>query len=319
MATMFATSRFKATGSLHVVLLAAVLATACEPTGPQRAASDAVVADVDDKGAAWPLLLQHCLRSPNCDPMSNFGDGAGEASNTIGSVAWFVQVREKVGEGGQDYGAKAELSLFGGRSIGGKAGRPLTIDELPDNLGGARAKRSTLTIDYRAPSDVLEPYGLQVISPFLTGVAAGVEEAKLEIAGAEGVLFSVMAGGMAAAETPVNGGYKAPDAMVFFASQNIRDEPLPKLLAALAKGESLSLRLKSADGETMLQDALYADGYAAALEQASAALNDAGITKPIVERCAPLMNKDDAFWRTSLSSFPSTSHVCDPRLPDQRR
>jgi hypothetical protein len=109
------------------------------------------------------------------------------ASNSVGSVAWFAQVREKVGEGGQDYGAKAELSVFGMRGVGGKAGRPLTLDELPDNLGGARAKRSTLTIDYRAPSDVLEPYGLQIISPFLTGVAAGVEEAKLEIVGADGV------------------------------------------------------------------------------------------------------------------------------------
>ncbi|MEQ1781984.1 MAG: hypothetical protein ABMA14_11535 [Hyphomonadaceae bacterium] len=313
MATMFATSRFSAA----VLSIVALAATACEPTGPKRAASDAVVADVADKGAVWPLLLQHCLRSPACDPMSDFGEGAGEASNSVGSVAWFAQVREKVGEGGEDYGAKAELSLFGTRGVGGKAGRPLTIDELPDNLGGARAKRSTLTIDYRAPSDVLEPYGLQVISPFLTGVPAGLDEAKLEIVGAEGVLFSATAGGMAAAETPVNGGYKAPGAMVFFASQNIRDEPVPKLMAALTKGESLSLRLKSADGETLLQGALYADGYAAALEQASAALNDAGIGKPIVERCAPLMNKDDAFWR--VANIVPASLVCDPRLPDQRR
>ena len=313
MATMFATSRFR----YLALTIAALAAGACEPAGPKRAASDAVVADVVDKGAVWPLLLQHCLRSPACDPMSDFGDGAGEASNTIGSVAWFAQVREKVGEGGQDYGAKAELSVFGMRGVGGKAGRPLTIDELPDNLGGARAKRSALTIDYRAPSDVLEPYGLQIISPFLTGVAAGVDEAKLEIVGAEGVLFSATAGGMAAAETPVNGGYKAPDAMVFFASQNIRDEPVPKLLAALARGESLSLRLKAANGDTLLQDALYADGYAAALEQASAALNDAGIGKPIVERCAPLMSKDDAFWR--VANIVPASLVCDPRLPDQRR
>ncbi len=313
MATMFATSRFR-----YLALTIAVLAaTACEPAGPKRAASDAVVADVVDKGAVWPLLLQHCLRSPACDPMSDFGDGAGEASNSVGSVVWFAQVREKVGEGGEDYGAKAELSLFGTRGVGGKAGRPLTIDELPDNLGGARAKRSALTIDYRAPSDVLEPYGLQIISPFLTGVPAGLDEAKLEIVGAEGVLFSVTAGGMAAAETPVNGGYKAPDAMVFFASQNIRDEPVPKLMAALTKGESLSLRLKSADGETLLQDALYADGYAAALEQASAALNDAGIGKPIVERCAPLMKKDDAFWR--VANVVPASLVCDPRLAEQRR
>ena len=317
MAMMFGTSPFRAVGSAAGLALIATLATACEPKGPTRAASDAVVSDAADKGAAWPLLLAHCLRSPACDPMSDFGDGAGEASNGVGSVVWFVQARDKVGEGGQDYGAKAELSLLGVRGVGGKAGRPLTIDELPDNLGGARAKRSTLTIDYRAPSGTLEPYSLQIISPFLTGIAKGVDEAKLEIVGAEGVLFSATAGGMAAAETPVNGGYKAPDAMVFYASQNIRDEPLPKLLTALAKGESLSLRLKAADGETMLQDALYADGYVAALEQASAALNDAGIATPIVERCAPLMGKDDAFWRAA--TIVPASSVCDPRLTDQRR
>lgn len=318
MATMFAQLQFKVARSSGAVLaIVALAATACEPAGPKRAASDAVVAGAADKGAAWPLLLAHCLRSPSCDPMSDFGDGAGVASNSVGSVAWFAQVREKVGEGGQDYGAKAELSVFGMRGVGGKAGRPLTLDELPDNLGGARAKRSTLTIDYRAPSDVLEPYGLQIISPFLTGVAAGVEEAKLEIVGADGVLFAATAGGMAAAETPVNGGYKAPDAMVFFASQNIRDEPAPKLLAALARGESLSLRLTAADGETLLQDALYADGYAAALEQASAALNDDGIGKPILERCAPLMTKDDAFWRAT--NVAPASLVCDPRLAEQRR
>lgn len=313
MATMFATSRFSAAGLTFLALAA----TACEPTGPQRAASDAVVAGAADKGAAWPLLLAHCLRSPSCDPMSDFGDGAGEASNSVGSVAWFVQARDKVGEGGQDYGAKAELNVFGVRGVGGEAGRPLTLDELPDNLGGARASRSTLTIDYRAPSDVLEPYYLQIISPYLTGVADGADQAKLEIVGAEGVLFSAMAGGMPAAKTPVNGGYKAPDAMVFYASQNIRDEPLPKLLAALAKGESLSLRLKAADGESLLQDALYADGYASALEQASAVLNDPQLAQPILARCAPLMNKDDAFWR--VANVVPASLVCDPRLAEQRR
>lgn len=317
MATMFETSRFKAQGTAALLACIAIAATACEPKGPTRAASDAVTADVADAGAAWPLLLQHCLRSPACDPMSDFGDGAGEASNSVGSVVWLAQARDKVGEGAQDYGAKAELSLLGARGVGGKAGRPLTVDELPDNLGGARAKHSTLTIEYRAPSGTLEPYGLQVISPYLTGVAKGVDEAKLEIVSASGVLFSATAGGMPAAETPVNGGYKAPDTMVFFVSQNIRDEPLPDLLAALAKGDSLSLRLKAANGETMLQDALYADGYAAALEQASAALSDTGIATPIVERCAPFTDKDDAFWR--VANVAPASLVCDPRLAEQRR
>ncbi len=312
MATMSGRLKF----SVGVLACAALLA-ACGPEGKQRAASDAVVEDVADAGAVWPLLLAHCLRSPTCDPMSDFGDGAGEASNSVGSAAWFAASREKAGEGAEDYGARAELSLFGLRGSGGEAGRPLTIDELPDNLGGARAKRSTLTITYRTPSGALEPYFLQVISPYLTDLADGVDEAKLEIIGKDGVLFAAMAGGMAAPVTPVNGGYKAPVSFVFYASQNIRDEPAPKLLAALAAGESLSLRLKAADGETMLLDALYADGYAAALEQAGAALKDPGLAQPIVERCKPLMSKDDAFWR--VANVAPASLVCDPRLAEQRR
>lgn len=311
MATMSGTFGFSAALGL------ALLAVACGPEGKKRAASDAVVADVDNAGAAWPLLLAHCLRSPSCDPMSDFGNGAGEASNSVGSAVWFAASREKAGEGAEDYGAKAVLSLFGARGVGGKAGRPLTIDELPDNLGGARAKRSTLAIEYRTPSGALEPYFLQVISPYLTGLAEGLDEAKLEIVGKDGVLFSAMAGGMAAPVTAVNGGYKAPVSSVFYASQNIRDEPVPKLLAALTAGESLSLRLKAADGETLLQDALYADGYAAALEQVGAALKDPGLAQPIVARCAPLMGKDDAFWR--VANVVPASLVCDPRLAEQRR
>lgn len=311
MATMSGKLKFSAAAAL------ALLAVACGPEGKQRAASDAVVADVTDAGAAWPLLLAHCLRAPACDPMSDFGNGAGEASNSVGSVVWFAAAREKAGDGAEDYGAKAELSVYGLRGFGGKAGRPLTLDELPDNLGGARAKRSTLAIEYRTPSGALEPYFLQVISPYLTGLADGVDEAKLEIIGKDGVLFAATAGGMAAPVTAVNGGYKAPASSIFYASQNIRDEPVPKLLAALAAGESLSLRLKAADGETMLQDALYADGYAAALEQAGAALKDPGLEQPIVERCAPLAGRDDAFW--SAANVVPASLVCDPRLAEQRR
>jgi hypothetical protein len=313
MATTCGWLKFKAA----ILALGASLATACGPQGPQRAASDAVTDGVGDTGAAWPLLLAHCLRSPACDPMSDFGNGEGEASNSVGSVVWFAQAQDKVAEGGQDYGAKAELSLFGVRGAGGEAGRPLTLEELPDNLGGARAKRSTLAIEYRSPSGALEPYFLQVISPYLTGLADDVDEALLEVVGSEGVLFSATAGGMAAPETPVNGGYKAPKAMVFYASQNIRDEPLPKLLAALAKGESLSLRLKTADGDSMLQDALYADGYVAALEQAGAAIGDESIAQLVVERCAPMIGKPDEFWR--VSNVTPAHLVCDPRLAEQRR
>lgn len=164
---------------------------------------------------------------------------------------------------------------------------------------------------------MLEPYHLQVISPYLAGLAEGLDEATFEIVGSEGVVFSAQGGGVDAPETPVNGGYKAPKAMVFYASQNIRDEPVAKLLAALTKGESLSLRLKAADGGMLLQDALYADGYAASVEQAGAAIGDAAIAVALIARCAPLMGKPDEFWK--VANVTPAHLVCDPRQAESRR
>lgn len=297
-------------------LLVALALTGCGPEERARAASDNVVAGVVDKGAAWPLLLAHCLRATSCDPMSDFGAGVGEASNVIGSVAWFAQSKERVTEGAQDYGAKAEVNLFGLRATGGKAGRPLTIDELPDNLGGAKAKRTTLSIDYRAPSGTLEPYGLQVISPHLTDLADGLDETVLEIKGSAGLLFSATAGAMDVPVTRVNGNYTPPKSTIFFFSRNLRDEPLPQLLEAIAKGDTLSVRLVS-KGETVMVDALYTDGFGAALQQAGTAVNDPEIAKPVVERCARFADGPDEFWK--LADVTPALLVCDPRLTEQRR
>ena len=301
----------RASGLLVVLALAS-----CGPEQQTRAASDNVVAGVADKGAAWPLLLAHCLRATSCDPMSDFGTGAGEASNAIGSVAWSAQSTARVTEGAEDYGAKAEINLFGQRAVGGKAGRPLTIDELPDNLGGAKAKRTTLSIEYRAPSGAFEPYGLQVISPHLTGLADGVDEAVLEIKGSAGLLFSDTAGGMDAPVTRVNGNYTPPKSTIFFLSRNLRDEPLPQLLDAIAKGETLSVRLVS-KGETVMVDALYTDGFGAALEQAGAAVSDPEIARSVVDRCTRFADKPDEFWK--LADVTPALLVCDPRLAEQRR
>ena len=298
------------------VLLVAMLLTGCGQKAPERAASDRVVAGVTDEGAAWPLLLQHCLRAASCDPMSDFGTGAGEASNTVGSVAWSAQSKARVTEGAEDYGARTEINLFGLRAVGGKAGRPLTIDELPDNLGGAKAKRTTLSIEYRAPSGTLEPYFLQVASPHITGLAEGLDEAVLEVSGAGGLILSATAGTLDVPPTPVNGNYTPPKSVTFHASRNLRDEPLPLLLEALKRGDTLSVKLMSG-GETVMADALYTDGFAAALEQAGQAVNDPEIAKPIVARCAALAGKDDAFWK--LADVTPALLVCDPRLPDQRR
>jgi len=310
---MFAMFRFSASALFFTVTLLA----ACGPEAKTRAASDAVVAGVADKGAAWPLLLRHCLSSAHCDPMGDFGDGSGEASGVAGSVTWFFQTPEKVGEGAQDYGARAEINLFGMRANGGPAGRPLTIDELPDNLGGARARRTTLSLEYRAPSGVLEPYFMQMLSPHITQVAQGVTDARLEIRGADGVLFATMAAGMEAPKTAVNGGYDPPESMIFHVSRNLRDEPLPKLMAALEKGEALSVKLLAADGRSLLQDVLYTDGFENALGQAGEAAGDEEIARPIVERCARLADTDDVFWKNA--DVTAALVVCDPRLPERRR
>ena len=302
---------------MRVSGLLVVLALAgCGPEERTRAASDNVVAGVVDDGAAWPLLLAHCLRATSCDPMSDFGTGVGEASNAVGSVAWFAQSKERVTEGAEDYGAKAEINLFGLRAVGGKAGRPLTLDELPDSLGGAKAKRTTLSIEYRAPSGVLEPYGLQFTSPHLTELETGLDEAVLEIKGSAGLLFSATAGGMDAPVTPVNGNYTPPKSMIFFAPRNLRDEPLAQLLEALAKGDTLSARLVS-KGETLMVDALYTDGFATALQQAGAAVSDPEIARTVVERCARFAGREDAFWK--LADVTPALLVCDPRLAEQRR
>ena len=299
------------------LLVAAILLAACGPEETSRAASDAVVEGVADKGAAWPLLLRHCLSSAHCDPMSNFGDGTGEASGVAGSTAWFFQTSDRAGEGAQDYGAKAEINLFGMRANGGPAGRPLTIDELPDNLGGAKAKRTTVSFEYRAPSGALEPYFLQIVSPHITKVAAGVTDARLEIRGADGVLFTAEAVGMEAPKTAVNGGYDPPESMIFHVSRNLRDEPLPQLMAAIETGDTLSVKLLAADGRSLLQDVLYTDGFASALTRAGEAGADEAIARPIADRCARFADKDDAFWK--IADVTAGLVVCDPRLPEQRR
>jgi hypothetical protein len=313
MAMMCAVSK----SNLTFLVIVAMLLAACGPDEKARAASDAVVAGVADKGAAWPLLLQHCLSSAHCDPMSDFGDGSGEASGVAGSTVWFFQTRERAGEGAEDYGPKAEINLFGMRANGGPAGRPLTIDELPDNLGGAKAKRTTLSLEYRAPSGVLEPYFLQIVSPHITKVAEGVQDARLEIRGAAGVLFAADAAGMEALKTPVNGGYDPPESMIFHVSRNLRDEPLPDFTAALETGDTLSVKLLAADGRSLLQDVLYTDGFASALALAGEAETDAEIARPIAERCARFADKDDAFWK--IADVTAALVVCDPRRPERRR
>lgn len=327
-------------------LIVAFAAAGCGPEGPKRTESDSVTADAGNPGQQWPLMLQHCMRSPGCDPMDDFGLGAGQASGVAGQVSWFVDSAETVKEGGQDYGAAITLSLYATRGQGGAAGRPLTIDEAPDNLHGVDSRRSTLSIEYRTPGGhPPEPYFLTIhsaqialkvpdIGKATTRVAIatatsdflqrmtwpdGEGGVKIEIGGKAGALFTGHSWGLAAAdfvgdEDAVRRGFEP---WVFYAPQNIRDEPLPKLLAAIEAGETLSLKISAPDGGVILLDAIYTGGYADALKEATAALADPELKKPIEQRCAQFANKPQDFWKTAKLS--GALRVCDPRSAEQRR
>lgn len=302
-------------GLVSVVL---VLAGACGPQGKARAASDAVVADAQRPGADWPLMLQHCLRSPSCDPATDFGRGVGQASGLAETAAWFAETRDVVKEGGEDYGAALTISAYGTRGSGGAAGRPLTIDELPDSLNGANARRSSLSITYRTPGGgAPEAYGLAFRSAWVELGDKALADATLTISGAAGVLLSETTGAMPAKEEPANGERAAVAPVVFFYPRNLRDEALPQLMAALSAGETLSLKLAAPDGGVILQDAIYAFGYDAALKQATDSLVDPEIGKPVSERCRRFASETDAFWK--VANVSPALLVCDPRTPEQRR
>jgi hypothetical protein len=325
--------------------LAAVLA-GCGPEEPKAAESRKVVEAADNPGATWPLLLQHCLRSPGCDPMSNFGQGAGQASGVVEQATWVAETAEAVKEGGQDYGASIKLNLYATRGQGGKAGRPLTIDETVSNLRGMNARRSTLSIEYRTPGGgAPEPYGLASTSAQLALAAPDIKTAttqeklaeltqvhvdkmkwpngeggaKIEIAGKAGVVFTGYSWGIAAAdisdnEEAVQRGFEP---WVFYVPQNIRDEPVKELLDAIGAGETLSVKITSPDGGVMLTDAIYTAGYAEARRQATEALKDQELARTIPERCARFEKEKQEFWK--IADVTAALRVCDPRTDQQRR
>lgn len=298
--------------------LGLIALAACEPKLPERAAADRVVEGAANPGATWPLLLQHCLRSSKCNPSGDFGKGEEQASGLAGSVAWFAETAKRVADGAEDYGAAITLTVYGERGVGGPAGRPLTIDELPDTLHGANAKRTRLAIEYRTPGGgAPEPYGLWFESAWMTIGAGPVDDAKIEIAGKSGVLLSATAGAM---EPELQTGKTTPKEItpitVMFPS-NIRDEPVAELLAALMAGETLSLKVYAPDGQLMLADALYSIGYESALQQATASLGDPEIAQSIEARCARFASEKDEFWK--IADVTPALLVCDPRTREQRR
>ncbi|HEX5008695.1 MAG TPA: hypothetical protein VFV70_16395 [Hyphomonadaceae bacterium] len=330
---------------MRLIVFAPVLALAlagCGPEGRREADSRRVVAGAEDPGAAWPIMLAHCMRSQKCDPLSDFGKGAGQASGQVDAAAWFAETKDAVKEGGEDYGASITINLFGVRGEGGPAGRPITMEEAPSNLRGPIARRSTLTIEYRTPVGLKpEPYGLQVLTPHFKLVVPDIETrkgeealeaatsahlktmrwsdnnegARIVVAGKAGVLFDGYSVGMA--KPPGDGEARSFMPWQFYASRNLRDEPLPALLAALEQGETLTLNVTTPGGGQMLGDIIYAKGYAAALREAGEALADGEIARPIPERCSSFAKAAPEFWKNA--DVAAALRVCDPRSIEERR
>jgi hypothetical protein len=330
---------------MRLTVYGAVLALSlagCGPGGPREAESRRVVAGAENPGAAWPIMLAHCMRSEKCDPLSDFGKGQGQASGQVDAAAWFAESKEAVKEGGEDYGAAITINLFGVRGEGGAAGRPVTMEEAPSNLRGPIARRSTLSIEYRTPVGLKpEPHGLQIITPHfhlvVPGAAAGqgdealeavtaahvgamraedgAEGARLVIAGKAGVLFNGYSVGMA--KPPQDGEARSFMPWQFYASRNLRDEPAPGLLAALDAGETLTLTVTTPDGAQLLGDIIYTAGYAAALREAAEALADPEIARPIPDRCTRFSAEKPEFWK--IADVTAALRVCDPRTIEERR
>jgi hypothetical protein len=340
-------------GMLGLALAAAALLGACdENNGLPRVAVSSHVAENDpNHGVLWPILLQHCLRSPSCDPMGRFSEGAGQASNFVGAVDYFVESADVVKEGGKDYGGRITLSVIAPRGDGGPAGRPLTLDEASPDLRGPRNRQSWLSIEYRAPSGEPEPYFLAFRSAQLALRVPGVEGlktqqaianrtsdyvaamswgkdkdgqdqagAKIEIKGKAGVLLTGYSIGLSPNEKvkdeeAVKRGFEP---WFFYVSRNLREDKveLASLMKAVTAGETLTLSISAPNG-LVLQDAIYTTGYAAALKEATAALKDPHLSQPITQRCAGYVGKSGTDWNTLEVS--AADRTCDPRSPEQRQ
>jgi hypothetical protein len=336
-------------GGVTVLALAGLLASCGPDTRPKQAMSNRVVKDEPNSGVLWPVMLQHCLRKPDCDPMSDFGQGAGQASGVAGSSVYFVESADVVREGGEDYGAALTLSVYGPRGQGGAVGRPLTLDESPANLRGTNARRSTLTVEYRTPGGgAPEPYVFSFRSA-LTAVgvpgvsAARTQEAimnatsayldtlkwpddsspdafgaKLTITGEKGrVLLTGYTSGIAyGALTPdaeaVRRGFEP---WWFYVGRNLRDEPAADLMKALMAGEPVSFTLTTPSGAVILEDGVYTDGLADALKLGSEALADPLLAAPLTERCAATAGMPDTCW--DLARLTPIERSCDTRTAQQ--
>jgi hypothetical protein len=329
----------------HLLPLFVLCAAACGPDdAPAPPAVRQQIADNPGMAASWPLLLQHCLRLPSCDPMGEIGEGVGEASGQSGGVYWFALTPEAIGDGVLDDGGAIHISIPGPRGQGGAAGRPVAISEMPATLRARRDRNSWLTLVHRA-RDAAPPRldTLHVMTthlalpvpdavsartrPQLVGMTAdwidalvwpdGQSGVRIEIIGQSGVLFTAHTSGLPGeaqqtSEQVLKQGYEP---WVFFVSHDLREAPSPDLSAALDAGETLSFRVSTPDG-VILTDAFYAGSYASAVARSAASLSDPEIAKTIGDRCARFADEADTFWK--VANVTPALELCDPRTPEQK-
>jgi hypothetical protein len=289
-----------------VLLLPLALAAAGAACAPPAAPSNAQVKQAT-RSEAWPQMLAHCLRSPDCDPMANVGDGAGEASNHAGEVTWFAQT-------GAAEGARLVASLHASRGRGGEAGRTLTIDEQPDSLAGHLSRRSSLMLRFSAQPDAAPQLtDISFRSAWLEPADKAAQDYAVEISGKAGVLLKEPARAV-----PVShpAGMRGLSPVTIQFARPAESAALRALLGALRADETLSLKITSPSGAILMSDVIYALGYESALGQANDAARDPEIAATISERCARFASEPDTFW--AVANVTPALLVCDPRLPQER-
>lgn len=277
---------------------------ACAP--PAAAPSNTQVKQAT-RSEAWPQMLAHCLRSPDCDPMAEVGDGAGEASNHAGEVTWFA----RAGAGEE---ARLVIGLHASRGRGGEAGRTLAIDEQPDSLAGHVSRRSSLMLGFTAQAGkapLLDNVSFR--SAWIEPADRAAQAYVVEISGKAGVLLKEPA---VAIPVSYPAGMKGLSPVTIQVSRPAESAALRNLLAALRAGETLGLKITSTSGSVLMSDVIYGVGYDSALAQANDAVTDPEIAATISERCARFAGEADAFW--AVANVTPALLVCDPRLPQER-
>ena len=289
-----------------VVLLSAAIVVTLAACAPPAARSSAQVKQAT-RSAAWPQMLAHCLRSPDCDPMSNVGEGAGEASNHAGEVTWFASADAAAG-------ARLVISLHASRGRGGEAARTLTIDEQPDSLAGHLSRRSSLMLQFTPrPGEAPQLAGISFRSAWVEPVDKAAQDYVVEISGKAGVLLKEPARAVPVVHAA---GMKGLSPVTIQFARPADGVAMRALLAAQRADETLSLRITNASGAAVLSDVIYALGYESALGQANDALTDPEITRTISDRCERFAGEPDTFW--AVANVLAALQVCDPRLPQER-